>query len=145
MRQSGEGDGRRVAFGSGAVLVALYAILALAATARSTVQIVRSLPGIPLPYVLSAVSAVVYLLATVALTRRGRRWFGVAVATISFELVGVVVVGVLSVVWPVLSASPTGRSATVWTWFGAGYGFVPLVLPVVGLLWLRRHRPEEER
>jgi hypothetical protein len=27
---------------------------------------------------------------------------------------------------------------TVWSHFGSGYGYVPLVLPVVGLLWLRR-------
>ena len=29
---------------------------------------------------------------------------------------------------------------TVWSHFGSGYGFVPLVLPVLGLLWLRRTR-----
>jgi hypothetical protein len=28
--------------------------------------------------------------------------------------------------------------ATVWSGYGQGYGFVPLVLPVLGLLWLRR-------
>ena len=26
---------------------------------------------------------------------------------------------------------------TVWSHFGQGYGFVPLVLPVLGLLWFR--------
>jgi hypothetical protein len=26
----------------------------------------------------------------------------------------------------------------VWSSYGSGYGFVPLVLPVFGLLWLRR-------
>jgi len=30
--------------------------------------------------------------------------------------------------------------ATVWSHFGQGYGFVPVVLPVLGLLWLRRTR-----
>ena len=30
--------------------------------------------------------------------------------------------------------------ATVWSQYGLGYGFVPLVLPVVGLWWLRRTR-----
>jgi hypothetical protein len=28
--------------------------------------------------------------------------------------------------------------ATVWSGYGSGYGFVPLVLPLVGLWWLRR-------
>jgi len=27
---------------------------------------------------------------------------------------------------------------TVWSQLGAGYGYVPLVLPFVGLWWLRR-------
>jgi hypothetical protein len=27
--------------------------------------------------------------------------------------------------------------ATVWSDFGRGYGFVPLALPILGLLWLR--------
>ena len=27
---------------------------------------------------------------------------------------------------------------TVWSHFGQGYGYVPLVLPVLGLLWFRR-------
>ena len=27
---------------------------------------------------------------------------------------------------------------TVWSHFGQGYGFVPLVLPVLGLLWFRK-------
>jgi hypothetical protein len=30
---------------------------------------------------------------------------------------------------------------TVWSDFGAGYGFVPLVLPFVGLTWVFRSRP----
>ena len=29
---------------------------------------------------------------------------------------------------------------TVWSHFGSGYGYVPLVLPVLGLLWLRANR-----
>jgi hypothetical protein len=27
---------------------------------------------------------------------------------------------------------------SVWSGFGVGYGFIPLVLPVLGLIWLRR-------
>jgi len=29
---------------------------------------------------------------------------------------------------------------TVWSTYGIGYGFVPLVLPIAGLWWLLRHR-----
>ncbi len=45
------------------------------------------------------------------------------------------VVGTLSLIDPVLFPAKT-----VWSVFGRGYAFVPLVLPVLGLLWLRAHR-----
>jgi hypothetical protein len=50
--------------------------------------------------------------------------------------VGVLAVGVLSLV-----DAAEFPDATVWSAFGRGYGYVPLVLPVVGLLWLRHTRP----
>jgi hypothetical protein len=49
------------------------------------------------------------------------------------ELAGVLAVGTASVIDR--TAFP---DATVWSGYGQGYGFVPLVLPVLGLLWLRR-------
>ena len=38
---------------------------------------------------------------------------------------------------------PFGRDATVWSVFGMGYLFIPLVLPILGLFWLSRHRPDD--
>ena len=35
--------------------------------------------------------------------------------------------------------NPFGRDATVWSVYGAGYLGIPLVLPILGLLWLRRN------
>ena len=123
--------------GIGRVLVVVYAIMALAATGRSFVQIVERYHEAPLAYTLSAVSAVVYILATLALVFSGSpAWYRVAWVTISFELVGVLVIGTLSLVMPELFAHPT-----VWSWFGLGYVFVPLVLPFFGLWYLLTHRP----
>lgn len=123
--------------GIGRVLVIVYAIMALAATGRSFVQIVRDYAEAPLAYTLSAVAALVYVLATLALIFAGSRtWYRVAWIAIGFELVGVLVVGTLSLVLPDLFAHPT-----VWSWFGMGYLFVPLVLPFFGLWWLITHRP----
>lgn len=123
--------------GIGRVLVIVYAVMALAATGRSFVQIVRRFEEAPLAYSLSAVAAVVYILATLALVLAGRAgWYAVAWTAIVFELTGVVVVGVLSLVAPALFAHDS-----VWSFFGMGYLFVPLVLPVFGLWWLRTHRP----
>ena len=52
------------------------------------------------------------------------------------DLVGVLTVGVVSLIVPDLFPS-----TSVWSTFGSGYLFIPLVLPIVGLWWLRRTRP----
>ncbi|MEO5610971.1 MAG: hypothetical protein ABIQ61_05190 [Ornithinibacter sp.] len=123
---------RRALGGPGVVLVVVYAVLALAATGRSVLQISEYFDRAPLAYLLSAFAAVVYILATWCLARGGR-WVRVGILACSIELVGVLVVGAASFIVP--DAFP---DKTVWSHFGQGYGFVPLVLPVLGLLWFRR-------
>ncbi|MEP7034357.1 MAG: hypothetical protein ABI662_05385 [Dermatophilaceae bacterium] len=121
--------------GFGRVLVAVYGLFALAATSRSVVQLTTSFDQAPLAYLLSAFAAIVYIVATISLGRGGLRSRRVALVAISVELSGVLVVGAASELFP--EAFP---AATVWTGFGSGYGFVPLVLPLVGLWWLRHTR-----
>lgn len=124
--------------GIGRVLVIVYAVMALAATGRSFVQIVRQFDEAPLAYALSALAAAVYVLATLALVfARRAGWYAVAWIAIVFELTGVLVVGALSIFLPDLFPHDT-----VWSMFGRGYLFIPLVLPVFGIWWLRTHRPE---
>lgn len=124
---------RPTSAGIGRVLIAVYGILALAAIGRSAYQIATKFDEAPVAYALSALAAVVYVLATVALIARGTAWFRVAVIAIAFELAGVLNVGTLSIIDPALFPDDT-----VWSQFGRGYAFIPLVLPVLGLLWLRR-------
>jgi hypothetical protein len=134
---SGTGSSRAV--GVGRVLIVVYAILALGATARSIYQIATKFDAAPVAYTLSAIAGVVYILATIALIGRGSVWYRVAWATISFELVGVLVVGTLSLIHPELFQHPS-----VWSHYGQGYLFIPLVLPILGMLWLRARRPSRE-
>jgi hypothetical protein len=119
--------------GLGRVLVALYATFALAAGARAGVQVATRFDEAPLAYALSALAAAVYVVATVGLVRGGRAGRRTATAAILVELAGVLVVGTLSLADP--AAFP---DETVWSVYGRGYLFIPLVLPVLGLLWLRR-------
>jgi cytochrome bd-type quinol oxidase subunit 2 len=126
---------RSTSHGFGRVLVAVYGLFALAATARSTVQIATRFHEAPLAYLLSAFAAVVYIVATVSLARGDAVSRRVATVAISTELAGVIIVGTVSELVP--DAFP---HATVWTGFGSGYGFVPLVLPFVGLWWLHHTR-----
>jgi cytochrome bd-type quinol oxidase subunit 2 len=128
-----ESTEKRTATGPGRVLVAVYAIFAIAATSRAAVQITTKFHEAPLAYLLSAFAAVVYVLATVALARSGEKWWRIALVACAVEFLGVLTIGTLSVFEP--AAFP---HATVWSAYGRGYLFVPLVLPVIGLLWLRR-------
>lgn len=121
--------------GIGRALIAVYGVLALAATGRSFVQLVSRFDEAPLAYSLSALAAVVYAIATVALIAPGPAWYRIAWVTIGFEFVGVVVVGLLTVLDPALFPHDT-----VWSFFGRGYLFVPLVLPLLGMWWLWTHR-----
>lgn len=125
--------------GIGRALVAIYAILALAATGRSFVQIVAKFDEAPLAYALSALSAVVYIVATVALVKRTKIWHQIAWATITFELVGVLVIGTLSLV-----EAAWFPHDTVWSVYGRGYLFIPLILPVLGMIWLRSQSARED-
>jgi cytochrome bd-type quinol oxidase subunit 2 len=110
----------------------VYGLFALSASARAGVQIATKFHEAPVAYLLSALAAVIYIVATVALARNDRR---LAIACCSVELLGVLTVGTVSLLDR--SAFP---DATVWSGYGSGYGFVPLVLPVLGLWWLRRTR-----
>jgi len=116
--------------GFGRILVAIYATFALAATARAGVQLATKFDEAPVAYLLSALSAIVYIVATVALARNARR---VALSAVVFEFVGVLAIGTLSVL-----DSGDFPDETVWSAYGRGYLFIPLVLPLVGLWWLRR-------
>lgn len=119
--------------GPGRLLIALYGLFALAAGARALYQIATKWEQAPLAYGLSAVAALVYLLACAGLTRRTPGAWRLATAVCAFELAGVLTVGALTTLRPELLAA-----ATVWSGFGAGYGFVPLILPAMGLAWLLR-------
>lgn len=121
------------ASGPGRALVAVYATFAFAASARSLYQLTTKADQAPIAYGLSALAAAVYVVATVALATGRRR---LAAAAVGFEFVGVVVVGALSIL-----DEAWFPDATVWSGFGAGYGYVPLVLPFIGLWWLRRSAP----
>lgn len=122
--------------GPGRVLAAVYAFFALAAGARAGWQIATRFEEAPTAYALSALAAAIYLVAAFGLARPGPGAHTVALVCCSVELAGVLVVGTVSLLLP--EAFPR---ATVWSTYGIGYAFVPLVLPVIGLLWLRRARP----
>ena len=116
--------------GVGRVLIAVYAIFAISSTARASYQLLRKFDEAPVAYSLSALSALVYIVATISLAKSYTK---LATYAVIFELVGVLVVGTLSIVMPA-----EFHHATVWSLYGAGYACVPLLLPIWGLWWLSK-------
>ncbi len=124
---------RPINTGPGRLLLSVYGLFAVAATSRAAVQLATKFDEAPLAYSLSALAGLIYIVATVALGRSTPTSRRVAVVSCTVELVGVLVVGTLS-----LLDRDLFPDETVWSGYGSGYGFVPLVLPILGLLWLRR-------
>jgi hypothetical protein len=114
--------------GVGNLVVAVYGVFALSATVRALYQLLRKYDEAPVAYWLSLLAGVVYFVATFALAKHN---LSLAKKTLIFELVGVLVIGLMSFIRPELFAHPT-----VWSFFGMGYGFIPLALPIFGLWWI---------
>lgn len=124
--------------GLGRIIIAVYGVLALSATVRALYQMFfRDFSEAPLAYSLSLLSGLIYILATITLASKKPGAWKIAVYAVSFELLGVLVVGLLSFVMP----AHFGHDS-VWSYFGKGYGYIPLVLPLIGLWWLFRNRHE---
>jgi integral membrane protein len=118
------------------VLIALYALFALAAGARSLVQLATRADEAPVAYSLSLAAAATYVLGWVAIRRAADGRTAFASWMLWVELAGVVTVGTLSLV-----EEDWFPDDSVWSSYGMGYGFVPAVLPVAALLWLRAQDP----
>ncbi|MFF6778095.1 hypothetical protein ACFY8W_31740 [Streptomyces sp. NPDC012637] len=130
----GAGAGRLVK-GPGLLVVWLYGVMSVGAVSRSVFQIATEFDRAPLAYSLSAVAAVVYAFITYTLVRGGETARRAALVCCAAELAGVLVVGTWTLVEP--SAFP---DTTVWSQYGYGYVFIPVLLPLTGIWWLRRSR-----
>lgn len=123
---------QRTGHGIGNLVIAVYGVFALSATVRASYQLLRKYDEAPLAYWLSLISAILYIVATYALAKNKIK---LAKNTLIFELLGVLTIGSLSLLVPEFFAHPT-----VWSYFGSGYGFIPLLLPMFGLWWIARRK-----
>lgn len=131
---------REKSTGFGKLLIVVYWVFTISAGARALYQLIRKFDEAPLAISLSALSAAIYLLACVCMARRGERAWRLAVLAVSIELVGVIAIGIFSYIRPELFPL-----ASVWSHFGSGYGYIPLVLPFAGLWWLLKTRPVHKK
>ncbi|WP_431032434.1 hypothetical protein ACQYWQ_03750 [Streptomyces sp. P6-2-1] len=127
----------RLISGPGILLLWVYGVMVVGALSRSVYQLSTEFDRAPLAYVLSAVAGVVYCFITWSLVRGGEGARTAARICCAIELLGVLVVGT----WTLVD-SDSFPDATVWSDYGMGYLFIPVILPVSALLWLRRSRVE---
>lgn len=135
MTETADGDKTRLVRGPGLLLVWVYGVMSVGAVSRSVYEILTDYDAAPLAHTLSAVAAVVYAFITYTLVRGGETARRAALVCCAAELTGVLIVGTWTVLDP--SAFP---DSTVWSAYGMGYVFIPVLLPVTGILWLRRSR-----
>nr|WP_202121837.1 hypothetical protein [Streptomyces sp. BA2] len=121
--------------GPGILLVWLYGVMVVGAVSRSAVQISTDFHKAPLAYALSALAGLVYGFITYSLVRGGEKARRAALVCCAAELVGVLAVGTWTLIEP--SAFP---DATVWSDFGMGYLFIPVILPLTAIFWLNKAR-----
>ena len=126
--------------GFGRLLVVIYGVFTLSAGARALYQVIRKFDEAPLSIGLSALSALIYLVATIALAKKGEGAWKISLAAVGIEMAGVLLIGVFSYLQP-----QHFELASVWSHFGSGYGYIPLILPMVGLWWLNKTRPSRAR
>ncbi|MET7985219.1 MULTISPECIES: hypothetical protein [unclassified Streptomyces] len=125
----------RLISGPGILLLWLYGVMVVGAVSRSAVQISTQFDKAPLAYSLSAVAGLVYGFITYSLVRGGETARRAALVCCAAELAGVLIVGTWTLVEP--SAFP---DATVWSDYGMGYLFIPVLLPLSAMYWLRKAR-----
>lgn len=122
----------RLITGPGVLVLWLYGVITVGALSRSVYEILAKFDEAPLAYSLSALAALIYAFITYSLVRGGERARRAALVCCVAELTGVLTVGTWTLLDP--SAFP---DSTVWSNYGMGYLFIPLLLPVSAIFWLR--------
>lgn len=110
-------------------LAALYAFWALAIMSRVSWQYATRL-GNHLPTHLSAITGIIYVLIAYW---AWQGWTKALQWGLIVELIGVIVVGTYELFYPF-------GYATAWSHYGAGYLYMPLLLPIAGIVVVWRNR-----
>lgn len=113
-------------------LVFFYGLWAVAAISRALYQYAVRRPPDLTPTHISLFVGALYVLIILGMRRRSPAAWRATLALLAVELLGVLVVGAVDVVWRPFPYT------TVWSGFGAGYLYMPLLLPAAGIWWMLR-------
>lgn len=129
-------DTRRPAYGLGRLVLLAYGVVAALIFVREVARLADLGQAAPLSAALSVVATLLYVVTAVAVAHNGRRMRKVAWVCTLAGLVGALGGGIVTLLAPGLVAA-----RTVWSGFGEGYWYAPLLLPLVAAFWLWWSRP----
>lgn len=124
-------DTRPRSLGLGRVVMVLFWAFGVWTTVMGVIDLLHVGDGPLGSAIVSVLAGVVYLVAALGITHNGRRMRIIGWAAMVVCAVGPLLVGLLGLGIPELWAT-----RSTWSAFGAHYSFIPLVLPVIGLVWL---------
>ena len=126
------GDDRPVSLGLGRVVMALFWVMAVVSVLSGTWYLIRE-SAVPIgPRLIAFLAGFVYLAVALGLTHNGRKMRLVAGGGLIISLVAPIIMGLLELGMP--ATLPSVPSP--WANFGADYYYLPLILSVVGLVWM---------
>lgn len=134
-------DDRRPALGLGRLVMALYWVFGIVTTLLAAWVLVRSATlasSTPIGgKIVALLAGVIYILVAIGITHNGRRMRQMAWVGVIIEMVGPIITGLLE-----LGVPDLGNSLfSPWAGFGVNYWYLPLLVPIVGIVWMWRSDP----
>lgn len=135
---SGRGirDDRRPSWGLGRIVMVLFWLFGLLTAVPALVALIRATDTPIGPRLIAVLAGLVYLVIAVGITHNGRKMRFIAWAATTVALVGSLITGLFE-----LGTDHAAAVTSAWSRFGADYWYVPLVLPLIGFVWLWRSDP----
>ena len=129
-------DDRGPSWGLGRIVMLIFWLFGLFTTIPAVIYLIRETQMPIGPRLVAVLAGVTYLLVALGITHNGKKMRIMAWAALVASLVGPFVMGLFELGIEQVSAVPSA-----WARFGAYYWYVPLVLPVIGLVWMWRSNP----
>jgi hypothetical protein len=115
----------------GKIIAVTYPFFSLATGARAIYQLIFPPNAADLRGpILTGVASLIYLIAALLFVYRKPWTWWLAVILLTFESLGVLTVGTISLI------HPNFIGQTAWQDYGMDYFFIPLIQPFLGLIWL---------
>ncbi len=129
-------DQRPPSLGLGRIIIALFWVLGAWIFVTAILDLFHA-QGQPWgPRIVALLAGVDYLIAATALTHNGRRMRLVGWATITLSIAIPVILWVAS-----LGLDELNSARSAWTGFGVDFYYAPLIVSVIGLVWMWRSNP----